>query len=206
MMLLHLLLVFNFAVVAPPSSWEYRVPTEREIIQAFLDSPDIIAAREELGDEFREGDITTVPYQDMSGFAASESSVLVIQRFERRKADPMSRCIVGLVHMRSVGPTRREIRITGVERVAIVPYAEWERMRELSGQVGAPPIPVPDARANWKMLERGMTRADVRRTLGEPDDIPLHSYLEIWDYSRTYGGASSVTFDEDGRVESWIEP
>ena len=206
MILIHALLLLNFALLPPPSSWEYKVPSEKEIIRAFLDSPDIIAAREELGREFHEGEITTVSYQHHGGYAGSQSSVLVIQKFERRKADPVSRCILGLVHMKTVGPTRREIRITGVERVVLVPYMEWERMQEMSTQPGMPPIPVPDTRDNWKKLERGMTRADVRHILGEPDDIPLNSYLEIWDYSKTYGGSSSVTFDENGRVESWIGP
>jgi len=132
MILLHALLLFNLALLPLGASSEYRVPTEMEIIRAFLDSPDIIDAREEFGAGFREAEITTVSYEYQGGYAATQSSVLVIQKFERRKADPSGRCILGLVHMRTVGPTRSEIRIIDVERVALISYAEWERIQEQS--------------------------------------------------------------------------
>jgi hypothetical protein len=77
---------------------------------------------------------------------------------------------------------------------------------KLSRQLGVQPAPARGIEGNWSKLERGMTREEVRGILGEPDDIPMHSYLEIWDYSKTYGGSCSVTFDESGKVESWIGP
>ncbi|MDD4857300.1 MAG: outer membrane protein assembly factor BamE [Candidatus Krumholzibacteria bacterium] len=76
----------------------------------------------------------------------------------------------------------------------------------LSGRPVAPTVPGPNMGANWRELRMGMTKADVRELLGEPDDIPMNSYLEVWDYSRSYGGYCSVTFDENGRVESWNGP
>jgi hypothetical protein len=98
---------------------------------------------------------------------------------------------------------RLEARIKVLE--ARIAALELEIAR-LSRQLGVPPVRTQGAKGAWSMLEEGMTKAEVRRILGEPDGIPPNSYLEIWDYSKTYGGSCSVTFDENGRVESWSAP
>ena len=98
---------------------------------------------------------------------------------------------------------RLEARIKVLEtRVAAL---EME-IASLSRQLRASPVRTQNVKDAWSMLEEGMTKTDVRRILGEPDDIPPNSYLEIWDYSKTYGGSCSVTFDENGEVESWNAP
>ncbi|MGD1047347.1 MAG: outer membrane protein assembly factor BamE [Candidatus Krumholzibacteriaceae bacterium] len=84
--------------------------------------------------------------------------------------------------------------------------ASLEREARLSRQPRASFVRTQGAKGAWSMLQEGMTKADVRRILGEPDTIPPNSYLEIWDYSKTYGGSCSVTFDENGKVESWNAP
>ena len=84
--------------------------------------------------------------------------------------------------------------------------AALELEARLSRQPRASFVRTPSTKGAWSTLQEGMTKADVRRILGEPDDVPPNSYLEIWDYSRTYGGPCSVTFDENGKVESWRAP
>ena len=98
---------------------------------------------------------------------------------------------------------RLEARIKVLE--ARVTALEME-IATLSKQLHASPARTENAKGAWSMLQEGMTKTDVRRILGEPDDIPPNSYLEIWDYSKTYGGSCSVTFDENGEVESWNAP
>jgi hypothetical protein len=88
-----------------------------------------------------------------------------------------------------------------------------ERIRALEMEIGrlaGQPIPIPprgrESGDPWMRLAIGMSREHVRSLLGPPDEIAPHSYLEIWDYSRSYGAPCSVTFDEEGRVESWMAP
>jgi hypothetical protein len=76
----------------------------------------------------------------------------------------------------------------------------------LSGQPIVPPARGRESGDPWTRLAIGMSREQVRGLLGPPDEIAPHSYLEIWDYSRAYGAPCSVTFDEEGRVESWTAP
>jgi hypothetical protein len=76
----------------------------------------------------------------------------------------------------------------------------------LSAQLGVGPIQIPEVAGDWNQLAIGMKREEVRRLLGEPDEIAMHSYLEIWDYSITYRAPCSITFNEEGRVESWMAP
>jgi hypothetical protein len=56
-------------------------------------------------------------------------------------------------------------------------------------------------RSQWRMLQRGMSKDDVRKLLGEPERISVSRFAEFWDYLR-----GSVTFDGKGRVDSWTEP
>ena len=95
------------------------------------------------------------------------------------------------------------------ERVKILE----ERIRALEieiARLSGRPIPLPprgrESGDPWARLAIGMTREQVGSLLGPPDEIAPHSYLEIWDYSRAYGAPCSVTFDEEGRVESWMAP
>lgn len=56
---------------------------------------------------------------------------------------------------------------------------------------------------NWRRLEKGMSKAEVKQILGEPGKINTASYGDTWYYPDVLGG--SVDFD-NGRVEGWSEP
>ena len=56
----------------------------------------------------------------------------------------------------------------------------------------------------WRRLERGMSKPDVRRILGEPTKIDEFGVMTTWYYGHPLGG--SVTFDSHGSLESWSEP
>jgi hypothetical protein len=61
--------------------------------------------------------------------------------------------------------------------------------------------PAEKDRSQWRMLQRGMPKDEVKKLLGEPVRISVSRFYEFWDY---LGG--SVTFDGKGRVDSWSEP
>jgi outer membrane protein assembly factor BamE (lipoprotein component of BamABCDE complex) len=56
-------------------------------------------------------------------------------------------------------------------------------------------------RSQWRKLQRGMSKDDVRKLLGEPGKVSVAKYYEFWYYA---GG--SVTFDSKGRLDGWNEP
>ena len=55
---------------------------------------------------------------------------------------------------------------------------------------------------NWRKLRKGMTKNEVTAILGEPRNITVYRYSEVWRYQ----GMSKVEFDNNGRVTSWSEP
>ncbi|HVB33673.1 MAG TPA: hypothetical protein VNJ52_04765 [Patescibacteria group bacterium] len=59
---------------------------------------------------------------------------------------------------------------------------------------------------NWRLnLKEGMTRTQVRRLFGEPDEVERVSTLEVWNY-----GTGRIDFDmeghPDGSLIDWFEP
>ncbi len=54
----------------------------------------------------------------------------------------------------------------------------------------------------WRSLEKGMTKQEVKKILGEPSGVLNFNENEIWDYAS--GG--SVRFDRSGHVLGWYEP
>ena len=58
-------------------------------------------------------------------------------------------------------------------------------------------------RQNWRKLERGMSKAEVKQILGEPDRIDAGS-VTYWHYSDIFT-SGDVTF-MDGKVYGWSEP
>jgi hypothetical protein len=58
-----------------------------------------------------------------------------------------------------------------------------------------------DDKGQWRKLQRGMSKDDVKKLLGEPGKISVSKYYEFWYYA---GG--SATFDSKGRLDSWNEP
>ncbi len=58
-----------------------------------------------------------------------------------------------------------------------------------------------DDKSQWRKLQRGMSKDDVKKLLGEPGKVSVSKYYEFWYYA---GG--SVTFDSKSRLDSWNEP
>jgi hypothetical protein len=56
-------------------------------------------------------------------------------------------------------------------------------------------------RGPWRKLQRGMSKDDVKKLIGEPGKVSVAKYYEFW-----YYGGGSVTFDSKGRLDSWNEP
>jgi len=60
------------------------------------------------------------------------------------------------------------------------------------------------AKANWRLLKKGMNKSDVERILGEPPTVVANvHYGDIWYYPDSKGGNAS--FDKDGILTSWNE-
>ena len=58
-----------------------------------------------------------------------------------------------------------------------------------------------DDKTQWRKLQRGMSKDDVRKLIGEPGKVSVGKYFEFWYYA---GG--DVSFDSKGRLDSWDEP
>jgi len=58
---------------------------------------------------------------------------------------------------------------------------------------------------NWRALQQGMSKYQVKELLGEPGQISKLSYGgEIWYFPSAIGG--SVTFKANATVDGWSEP
>jgi hypothetical protein len=55
---------------------------------------------------------------------------------------------------------------------------------------------------NWRRLEKGMSKSEVRKILGRPGKVSTGA-LDFWYYPDVTGG--EVTFD-GGKVQGWQEP
>jgi len=60
--------------------------------------------------------------------------------------------------------------------------------------------PAVKDRSQWRMLQRHMSKDDVKKLLGEPTKVSVSRFYESWYY---VGG--TVTFDGKGRLDSWTE-
>jgi len=58
--------------------------------------------------------------------------------------------------------------------------------------------------ANWRSLQKGMTKQEVKQFLGEPPNVWAKSYGDTWFYPDLSGG--QVQFDGSDRLEGWNEP
>jgi hypothetical protein len=59
-------------------------------------------------------------------------------------------------------------------------------------------------RERWLRLEKGMSRFDVLRLLGDPGKVSAYDGFERWEYPGALG--ARVNFDDRGRVVGWIAP
>lgn len=61
---------------------------------------------------------------------------------------------------------------------------------------------IPAGKTSWRSLQKGMSKDDVRRIMGEPKKIEVYSGFEYW----YYGVFAKVEFDDSGLVTGWTEP
>ena len=60
-------------------------------------------------------------------------------------------------------------------------------------------------RENWRKLEFGISKNQVRQLLGEPPNINADSFIgDRWYYPDALGGY--IKFDTSGKLEKWDEP
>lgn len=60
-------------------------------------------------------------------------------------------------------------------------------------------------KGNWRLLQKGMSKQQVRQLLGEPPHIDASTFPgDRWDYPDVLGG--TVQFGNDDQVRGWKEP
>ena len=60
---------------------------------------------------------------------------------------------------------------------------------------------------NWRSLKRGMTEAEVRSVLGEPQRVDNLSVTIVWHYGDGPSWGGRAQFDgRNQRLDSWMEP
>jgi hypothetical protein len=103
------------------SSAEPRVSDE-EIIRAYLECPEIVAAQNDIAKGARLGAPRIVFRNSACGAAGCQFTALVAQSYERRRADPFVMHLLAFVH---VGPKNG---IALVERVVLVPAKDLKEL------------------------------------------------------------------------------
>ena len=103
-----------------PSLIAQQQISDEEIINAFMECPEIIAAQEELSKSAQPGRPTIVIREMQCGAVGCQRRALVAQPFERRKVNPFIVHILGYVH---IGPKGH---ITRVEKVNLKPENKLE--------------------------------------------------------------------------------
>ena len=114
MMYVLMILLLSPSLIAQPRL------SDKEIIQAFLECPEIIAAQKELSKGAQPGEPMIVLRNMHCGAVGCQHTTLVAQPFERRQVNPFVVHILGYVH---VGPKEN---ITLVERVELEPVKAVE--------------------------------------------------------------------------------
>ena len=117
MKILSLLLVVMTILAGPITGFAER-PSEKDIIQAFLNSPEIIQAQEEFKDKAELKETRVLLYDSLCGVAGCQSSALVSQEYQRKRANPFTTHILGRVYIGTNG------NIIRVERVLLVPFKD----------------------------------------------------------------------------------
>lgn len=93
-----------------------------------------------------------------------------------------------------------EIKVLSLERRIM----ELEKALQLAtGSPEKKPIQMGNwqNRTNWRALELGMTRNEVRSLLGEPPRVVEAGITLTWWYD-----TGNVIFNDDGILRSWSEP
>ena len=59
--------------------------------------------------------------------------------------------------------------------------------------------------SNWRKLQLGMSKSQVKQILGEPPKITADGYIgDTWYYPSVLGG--TLRFDQGGSLNGWREP
>jgi len=96
-------------------------PSDQAIIDAYLNSPEIIQAKIEASEKGLEfGDIQTIPYGSMCGAVGCQGSILVVEEVIRTGTNASTTSWMCLVF---IGPKGDITRIT---RMALVPFEELD--------------------------------------------------------------------------------
>ena len=61
-------------------------------------------------------------------------------------------------------------------------------------------------RTNWKQLQRGLSRTELRHLLGKPRSELTLDQQTLWYYRYPGIGGGSVILDSKGKVTGWQEP
>ena len=61
-------------------------------------------------------------------------------------------------------------------------------------------------RTNWKQLQRGLSRTELRQLLGKPQSEMVLDQQTLWYYRYPGIGGGSVMLDSKGEVTGWQEP
>jgi hypothetical protein len=118
MKIVLLLVVITIIAGSTPSFTER--PAEKDIIRAFLSSPEIIEAQDEFKDSADPRETRILMYESLCGAVGCQSSALVAQEYQRDKANPFTSNILGRVHIGEKG------NILRVERVILVPFKDLQ--------------------------------------------------------------------------------
>jgi hypothetical protein len=88
----------------------------------------------------------------------------------------------------------------------LTPTEQQSLADEISGLLGGArssqsSAPTPPPISQWRKLNRGMSKDEVKKLMGEPNRVSVSRFFESWDY-----GSGSITFTGKGRVDFWSEP
>jgi hypothetical protein len=93
--------------------------------------------------------------------------------------------------------TQLEQRVVKLEAIIL------QFQKNQAKPVAASPVRWKD-KASWRLLKKGMNKAEVRQILGEPPNVVANTnYGDIWYYPDIQGGNAS--FDVGGLLTSWSE-
>jgi len=92
------------------------------------------------------------------------------------------------------------------KRVARLETAYDELIAALKGAMESQVAPAQPSKHqnidNWRKLQKGMKKAEVKAILGEPMRVYASGPRETWSFS----GGGDVTFDGRSRLDGWSEP
>jgi len=140
-------------------------------------------------------------------YAMNQQRMLVEHPELRDPAHPFTKIVAAVEREFPVFLTIPDGPIKTIE-LAKQRYELQQLKRNRSNQKGLSQLKVDKAikgwkhLENWRALQEGMTKEDVRSLMGEPERISKNVIgFEDWNY-----GTGNITFDSGGLVAGWDEP